>query len=1067
MVLALAAVAAVAVGLTGASGATGQLGRFKTIPGGPITGSHSALVPLALSNKLATYILELRAKPVAVVDAASKNAGHGALNYAQKAHVARQIRSQQAPVISAVQQLHRARVTERYVGVYNGISVTLPQREAWKLSSIRGVKAVFAAKTYTLATGPGDGIPITRAPQTWDGVNGYTGAGIKIADLDTGIDYTHADFGGSGNPADYTCALANDTVDPSTVLCGGHPMSDYIGPTAPKIKGGTDLVGDAYDASGFGSALIPQPDSNPLDCNSHGTHTAGTLAGFGVTSNGHTYTGPYNKKTINNHSFAIPPGMAPKASLYSVRVFGCNGSVDNNVLLAAMDWAFVHHMDVVNMSLGAPFGSPSDPDSAAASNLAAEGVITVVASGNEGPSPYMTGSPGVGVGALSVAASDTTQAFPGAALTLTKSNLTPGGSLTAIDANGLTIPAGTYDLKVIYSSPGVLSLGCSVADDGGASSLPANTVIVVARGTCARVAKAIFGQQAGAAGVIMVNNESGYPPYEGPITSNPDDNVPYTVTIPFLGVEGDSDPSSSANGAQLIASDGGTVHLAATSIANPGYRSLAGFSSWGPSPGGILKPEVTAPGVSIISAGMGTGNGILIDSGTSMATPHTAGEAALVKQAHPTWHAVKFWKDAIVNTASSARVAGYSVRGAGAGFIDAYKATHTDVVAGGSPTGTASLSFGAPDMTSKFTATRWITLRNFGTKKATFTVVATSKEGLPHSIVLDSGNSWSPRKITVPAGGKKFIAVQLNVFKKNALDPASAFNYWWGDGHFADAAGLIKFKPMKGSNHGIALSVPYYVVPTAVSNVTISGVNSQALSNGKTDPVKLTNKGGLRLGLADWFSWGGNSPVSKADIGSADLLNDGVQSFPKHGYLVFALNTTKAWTNPAEDFVEIDVDVDHDGIPDYAVLSVDSGAFFTGSPNGEAVVVVYDFSNGHYSVDFLTSAMFNGTTMELPVLFSQLCQGGPCISSTPIRYYTFMEDRNGGLDFIVKNARFNVMAPPLLNHGTDFVSPNHQVIDPTVIVPAAWAATPQRGIYVIAQNNQNTVGEAFTFRLHF
>ncbi len=61
-------------------------------------------------------------------------------------------------------------------------------------------------------------------------------------------------------------------------------------------------------------------------------------------------------------------------------------------------------------------------------------------------------------------------------------------------------------------------------------------VAVVNRGTCARVAKAIFGQQAGADAVIMVNNADSYPPYEGEITSNPDDGTPYTVTIPFLGV---------------------------------------------------------------------------------------------------------------------------------------------------------------------------------------------------------------------------------------------------------------------------------------------------------------------------------------------------------------------------------------------------------------------------------------------------------------------------------------------------------------------------------------------------
>ncbi len=137
--------------------------------------------------------------------------------------------------------------------------------------------------------------------------------------------------------------------------------------------------------------------------------------------------------------------------------------------------------------------------------------------------------------------------------------------------------------------------------------------------------------------------------------------------------------------------------------------------------------------MSIVSAGMGTGNGILIDSGTSMATPHTAGEAALVKEAHPSWGAVQYWKDAIENTANPSNVSGYSIRGAGAGFIDAYNATHTNVVADGSPLGTASLSFGVQDVPGKMSSTETITLHNFSGTKATFGVSSTSSEGVDHT----------------------------------------------------------------------------------------------------------------------------------------------------------------------------------------------------------------------------------------------------------------------------------------------------------------------------------------------
>src|SRR5213079_177818 len=102
-------------------------------------------------------------------------------------------------------------------------------------------------------------------------------------------------------------------------------------------------------------------------------------------------------------------------------------------------------------------------------------------------------------------------------------------------------------VKVIKNADGTtLSLGCSVAAFGG--PLPPNTIAVVNRGTCARVAKAIFGQQAGAAAVVMVNNATSFPPFEGAITSNPDDGVPFNVTIPFLGVRGLPTTSSSDGG---------------------------------------------------------------------------------------------------------------------------------------------------------------------------------------------------------------------------------------------------------------------------------------------------------------------------------------------------------------------------------------------------------------------------------------------------------------------------------------------------------------------------------------
>ncbi len=1046
--LALLTAAAVTViaGLPSAAAGTAAhrfSGHLITLPGGSRSGSHSAQKPLALSNKQVGFILRLSGKPVAVVDAASKNAGHGALGTAQRDRLVQQLKAAQAPVAQAVRNMG-GKVTASFQTVYNGIGVRIAARDAYKLSHISGVTGVFQMKTLKRANV--NSVPLIGGPETWGGVPGFTGTGMKIADIDTGLDYTHADFGGSGNVADWNCAFANSTADPATVTCPGGPVSQWFGASAPKVKGGTDLVGDNYNADPTSASYqpVPHPDPNPLDCNSHGTHTAGTLGGFGVLDNGSTYTGPYNADTIADNNWNVGPGVAPNASLYAIRVFGCQGSVDDAVLIEAMDWAVSHHMDVINMSLGAPFGSANDPDSVAASNTAKDGVIVVSASGNDGNAPYITSSPAAGTNGIAVAANDSTASFPAADLTLTTNGGSSGdgGTLTAINANGYAFTPGSYTLRVVPGTgdhvvtptgsgtdSDAISVGCTVSEDeaaNGGNAWPNGTVLVVERGICARVNKAVVAQQSGASGVIMVNNNSGYPPFEGKITSDPDQpGWTGTVTIPFLGVQGGRPPSASPAGQQLIAADGGTVDMQPDTIANPNYLFLASFSSYGPSTGGFLKPEITAPGVSVDSAGMGTGTEALIDSGTSMATPHVAGEAALVKQAHPSWHLVRYYKDAIINTANPDNVANYSLRGAGAGEAAAYNATHTKVVVDGSPLGMSSLNYGIPFLKSDYTGTRFMHVHNFGSTSATFDLADSADQGADHSVSFWVGGS-QVTSITIPAHSVKSVKVVLSVPLASAADSFTSFADWFGSGQFDDIGGLITLTAAPNpdtnppSNSGISLSVGYYGVPTAASAMK-ARINTAMLKKNGTANAFVSNVGGGATGFSDWLSLSGTSPLSSTDIGSADLLADGVQSLPApasdptqldDSIAFFGLKVSKPWTNPAEDYVELDVDVNNDGSPDYAVLATDLGAFLTGTPNGEDAVIVYDLNTGDFSIDFLTGAFWNGTTMELPVIFSQLCDNTACVTpGTPITYSTFMQDRNGGVDTITNNAPFDLFNP--------------------------------------------------------
>src|SRR5207302_6756114 len=173
-----------------------------------------------------------------------------------------------------------------------------------------------------------------------------------------------------------------------------------------KVPGGTDLVGDDYNANDPNS--VPMPDSNPFDCNGHGTATASLIAGFGENNDGTTYTGTYDSTNPDMSALKIPPGFAPQALLYPVRVFGCAGST--NVVTEAIDWAIANHMDVINMSLGANEGYPDDPDDVAASNAASMGIVVASAAGNAGDSYYIHSSPAAASGTLSVAATFNDQA---------------------------------------------------------------------------------------------------------------------------------------------------------------------------------------------------------------------------------------------------------------------------------------------------------------------------------------------------------------------------------------------------------------------------------------------------------------------------------------------------------------------------------------------------------------------------------------------------------------------------------------------------------------------------------
>ncbi|HVS87355.1 MAG TPA: S8 family serine peptidase [Candidatus Acidoferrum sp.] len=294
-----------------------------------ITGNLSHGAPLRQGPQ--TVVLKMAGDPVAVVR--SRMPGKRIADADRKA-IENTLRTRQDALIPSI-EAQGAKVLAKFQHAINGIKVQATPEQIASFAKLPGVVEVKRVRTYHLDNARS--VPFIGAPAVWQGTPGLHGEHIRVAVIDTGVDYTHANFGGPGTVAAFNAAFAASTAPADPAL---------FGPNAPKVKGGTDLVGDAYNADIPGS--VPVPDPNPLDCNGHGSHTSGTATGFGVTAAGTTFTGPYDA-TTSSVPFIIGPGVAPLADLYAVRVFGCSGST--NVVVDAIDWAIANNIHGTSTSL--------------------------------------------------------------------------------------------------------------------------------------------------------------------------------------------------------------------------------------------------------------------------------------------------------------------------------------------------------------------------------------------------------------------------------------------------------------------------------------------------------------------------------------------------------------------------------------------------------------------------------------------------------------------------------------------------------------------------------------------
>jgi hypothetical protein len=203
--------------------------------------------PGSLRDAKTTVVVELAGKPVTVVEADAERS----LSKAEKSAIKADLQAKQDGLKSDIQALG-GQVLADYQVAYNGIKVRIDRSQLNDLKALKGVAGVHGLQRVT----PDNvkGVQLIGAPTVWDGLAGLHGENIKIAVIDTGIDYTHANFGGPGTVAAFQAADAVDTLP---------PMAQYG--WGMRVKGGTDLVGDDYNADPDSADFqpIPHPDPEP------------------------------------------------------------------------------------------------------------------------------------------------------------------------------------------------------------------------------------------------------------------------------------------------------------------------------------------------------------------------------------------------------------------------------------------------------------------------------------------------------------------------------------------------------------------------------------------------------------------------------------------------------------------------------------------------------------------------------------------------------------------------------------------------------------------------------------
>ncbi|MFF3023380.1 S8 family serine peptidase [Gottfriedia sp. NPDC057948] len=628
-------------------------------------------------------------------------------------------------------------INRSYKHAFNGVSMSLPANQIKNLLKSKAVKSVWSNKTFTIdPPKENDQLKADEANVSnytpYDGLDrlhaeGFTGKGIKVGILDTGIDYNHPDLKDAFKGGYDFVDNDNDPMETT--------YADWVKAGKPGYQNGADYYTE------------------------HGTHVAGIIGGRGVANSEY--------KTV---------GAAPESDIYSYRVLGPGGSGTTDAIIAGIDRAVKDGMNVINMSLGATLNDPLFATSIAVNNAVLSGVTTVVAAGNSGDQMYTLGTPGAAALALTVGASSIALDIYQYAGVQDSKNYTLRQLARNYKDDLTTLKGKTYQL---------VDVGLAKPTDFNGKDLNGK-IAFVKRGSIALIDKIKNAKAKGAAGVLMYNDETNKA--EGAIQAFLGESVD---AIPAFSVSNDDGnailAAIKAGKTDFTFGDFTKLKTASDELAQFSSRGPSRVN-YDIKPE-VIAPGVSILSTVPFYINDKTVDGSKPEdykyayerlSGTSMATPYVAGVSALLLQSNKDLKPEDI-KSILMNTADPLSKA-YSVFEEGSGRVDAYEAIHSNVeleVVDKTPTIingkqksiqelTGGMSFGSFGFDDQDIAdSRTVTLKNCSEKAKTFNVDVKFQTGLRGSKDAAQNNVTLLGPSTVKLNGisQKSIKFNLNIPK--------------------------------------------------------------------------------------------------------------------------------------------------------------------------------------------------------------------------------------------------------------------------------------------------------------